>query len=424
MIASWMLFAGGTAVLFAAAALAAERGVSAVRRPTRTIWLAAFVASIGWPLLALALSLFGEVHGAAIPLLELAALVGEAPAPAAATWISKATPKLDPRLIALWALATTALLIQLARAWFALERRRASWRSHAVEGAAVRLSRDIGPAVIGLRSMDIVLPEWALTLEPPLLRMVLRHEEEHRRRHDPRILFVVSIALALAPWNPALWWCAHRLRLAMELDCDARVMASHYDRDRYGLLLMLLAQYRGSRVARFAPALTNPKSNLERRIIAMRTTTPKFVRTRVLTFSTLAAVAVAVACSVDSPEAVKPSKSTAAALPVNDTTAFFEYQVEQPVTLAEGNPAPRYPESLEKARVEGTVIAQFVVSTAGKPELDTFEVLKSSNELFTRAVREVLPELRFTAAEVGGERVRQLVQMPFGFRIPQEAPAR
>jgi TonB family protein len=424
MIASWMFFASAIAALLGAAALAASSALAAARRPTRSIWLAALLASIIWPLVALGFALFADVHGAAFQLLELTTSAAEPRVLAAPCWISGAATAIDPLLIGVWALATLALLVQLARALLALKRQRASWRPFAIDGVGVRLSRDTGPAVIGVRSMDIVLPEWALTLEPRLLRMILRHEAEHRRCQDPRILFMTSVAVALLPWNPALWWCAHRLRLAMELDCDARVIASHADRDRYGLLLMLLSQYPQPRIARFAAALTNPTSNLERRIIAMRTTASKSTRTRVLAFSTLAALLIAVACSVDSPEAVKPHGEAidvgmAAPGPINDTTAYFEYQVEQPVTMAKGNPAPVYPKALEKAHVAGTVLVQFVVSTDGRPEMKTFEVLKSSNGLFTDAVRDVLPNLHFVPAEVGGEKVRQLVQMPFGFRIPE-----
>ena len=46
-------------------------------------------------------------------------------------------------------------------------------------------------------------------------------------------------------------------------------------------------------------------------------------------------------------------------------------------------------------------------------------MLKSSNDLFTSAVKKVLPRMQFYAAEVGGHKVRQLVQMPFGFKVPR-----
>ena len=70
--------------------------------------------------------------------------------------------------------------------------------------------------------------------------------------------------------------------------------------------------------------------------------------------------------------------------------------------------------------MEGDVLVQFVVNPDGRADLRTFKVLKSSNDLFTQAVKEVLPSISFVPAEVGGHKVRQLVQMPFGFKVPRK----
>lgn len=105
--------------------------------------------------------------------------------------------------------------------------------------------------------------------------------------------------------------------------------------------------------------------------------------------------------------------------PVNQDQPYFEFQVEKPVLAREGNPAPQYPSMLESARVEGQVLVQFVVDTTGHAEMNTFKVLKSSNDLFSSAVKRVLPKMQFYPAEVGGHKVRQLVQMPFGFKVPR-----
>jgi protein TonB len=98
--------------------------------------------------------------------------------------------------------------------------------------------------------------------------------------------------------------------------------------------------------------------------------------------------------------------------------AYFEFQVEKQAYLMPGH-APKYPDSLRTARVEGQVLAQFVVDTTGRVELGTFKVLKSSHSLFTQAVRDALTTMQFTPAEVGGAKVRQLVQRPFVFSPSQ-----
>ncbi|HEY8176371.1 MAG TPA: TonB family protein [Gemmatimonadaceae bacterium] len=102
--------------------------------------------------------------------------------------------------------------------------------------------------------------------------------------------------------------------------------------------------------------------------------------------------------------------------PVGDQT-YFEFQVEKQVAPAPGNPGPRYPDMLRSANVEGEVLVQFVVDTTGRVEMSQFKVLKSSHDLFTNAVKQALTGMRFYPAEIGGRKVKQLVQQPFNFTL-------
>jgi periplasmic protein TonB len=101
---------------------------------------------------------------------------------------------------------------------------------------------------------------------------------------------------------------------------------------------------------------------------------------------------------------------------VDGSQTYFEFQVEKQVAAIPGA-QPRYPDMLRSANIEGEVIAQFVVNQDGKADMSTFKILKSSHDQFTDAVRNVLPRMRFHAAEVGGQKVKQLVQMPFVFSL-------
>ncbi|MEP7380357.1 MAG: energy transducer TonB [Gemmatimonadota bacterium] len=96
---------------------------------------------------------------------------------------------------------------------------------------------------------------------------------------------------------------------------------------------------------------------------------------------------------------------------------FFEFQVEKPVQALPGGSQPRYPDILRQAGVEGEVLAQFIVDTTGRAEMNSYKVLKTSHELFGVAVKNALQGMRFIPAEVGGRKVRQLVQQPFSFAI-------
>ena len=92
-------------------------------------------------------------------------------------------------------------------------------------------------------------------------------------------------------------------------------------------------------------------------------------------------------------------------------------QVEKQVVLLAGNPTPRYPEVLRSSGVEGQVVAVFIVDQQGRPEEASIRFARSDSPLFEEAVRVALRRMRFAPAEVGGVKVRQLVQMPFLFTL-------
>jgi protein TonB len=96
--------------------------------------------------------------------------------------------------------------------------------------------------------------------------------------------------------------------------------------------------------------------------------------------------------------------------------------VERPVTPLAGNPAPRYPAALARAGVEGEVTMRFVIDTTGRVEPESIHLVRGTHLLFERAVREVLPRLRFLPAAVGGAKVRQVVEQPFRFELAQRHP--
>jgi periplasmic protein TonB len=104
---------------------------------------------------------------------------------------------------------------------------------------------------------------------------------------------------------------------------------------------------------------------------------------------------------------------------VDNNQTYFEFQVEKPAEMLQESPRPKYPSVLESSGIAGEVQAQFVVSSAGKADMDTFKVLKSTNELFSQAVKNNLPRMRFSPAMIGGKPVNQLVQQSFQFAVPR-----
>ncbi len=82
-----------------------------------------------------------------------------------------------------------------------------------------------------------------------------------------------------------------------------------------------------------------------------------------------------------------------------------------------GARAPRYPDSLRAAGVEGEVLVQFVVNADGTPDLSSFKVLRATHPDFVIAVKEALPGTAWSAARVKGRAVRQLIQQPYSFSL-------
>jgi beta-lactamase regulating signal transducer with metallopeptidase domain len=273
----------------------------------RFVWAASMIVSVGWAAASAIRRLLPDI-GEPVRLVPFSITLEPTRAMAAGAMNAGRAAMIDRGLLALWISLSVLLLARLLIAVRTLRRARGDWRAADVDGIAVRLLRNVGPAVVGLRSMDVVLPEWIMTLDAPLRALVLRHEEEHRAARDPYLLFASAIAVALMPWNLTLWLQAKRLRLAIEMDCDARVLRAHPSPERYGLLMLTIAQRRSMAPPMFAPMLSEPTSQLEQRIIAMRTMTRKVARATVVAGTVIAASVLVFACALqsDSPMSPKP----------------------------------------------------------------------------------------------------------------------
>jgi TonB family protein len=491
MIALVMAGAVLVATLAGIAAAAGERTLRLWGRQARWAWVAALAASLALPAAAALLPrpvprVAGDarlVSGVRTlpPVVVraestvLGALVG------AARRVAASVARLDGELAMAWGVLSLIAIARLAYGAAALRRARRGWRAEVVDTTPVLVARDAGPLVYGARQPRVVLPEWALALEGARRAMILRHEVEHARQRDPALLAAGALAVALMPWNPAAWWQLRRLRLAVELDCDARVLRAHPDVARYGLLLLDVARRAAPAWSgpALAAALVEPTTDLERRIATMRTKSPRHrvLRSAALalvgaaaTFGAIAACRVSEAVPTGTASMRTPARATdtvtvartqpvvataapasadgaAPAQPVREARTqrtstppdraaatiagkiardsagtkgdgqYFEFKITRAATPAPGNPGPVYPPSLRDARVEGEVVAQIVVDTSGRMMPGSFKVLRSTDTLFTKAVRDALDEMRFVPAEVGGRKVRQLLELPFQFQL-------
>src|SRR6185295_15548477 len=141
-------------------------------------------------------------------------------------------------------------------------------------------------------------------LEPRAQALMLRHESEHIRAGDPRALLVAGLFLVAVPWNIALWWLVRRLRMAMELDCDARVIRSVGASREYGLMLLEVSDRHTSRFP-LASAFASTRPLLERRIDAMSQPRPRRPLRAALPFIAIALVATTAATRAPRPASLR-----------------------------------------------------------------------------------------------------------------------
>jgi TonB family protein len=328
MIAAWMLYCVGIGLAFVVAGHATEWALHLAGRQTRWAWCVALAGSLLVPAAAwLAPEAFSAV---AEPLPQRVAPVTAniAPNPGAETVVPLSTAErpfslsdLDGALRWGWGLSSAALLLVLTVATLRLAMLRRRWHASVVDGRRVLVSENVGPAVAGLVRPWIVVPSWALQLGDRQRELMLTHEEEHLRAGDPRLLAWGALALVLAPWNPALWWQLRRLRLAVEMDCDARVLARQGHTPEYGELLLQVSRRRGQ-VVLGAPALGEPISFLEHRIRRMATVLPRWRWLGAGAGLAVAASAVIGACETPRPsdEASRtPESSVSMVFPITNT---------------------------------------------------------------------------------------------------------
>jgi beta-lactamase regulating signal transducer with metallopeptidase domain len=201
-----------------------------------------------------------------------------------------------------WATTSTVLLALFVAVNRRLARARRRWPTHTLRGDVVRVAPATGPAVLGLLRPEIVVPRSLLTLGDDEQRLILAHEREHLKARDHLLLagaWLVAIGL---PWHPAVWYLVAQLRLAIELDCDARVLRAGVPRTSYGSLLIDMAARRdGFRIG--ALALADGRSHLERRILAMNGSRKRHAALSGAAFGTLSVLLVLAACEAKVPTA-------------------------------------------------------------------------------------------------------------------------
>jgi hypothetical protein len=156
--------------------------------------------------------------------------------------------------------------------------------------------------------------------------LVIAHERSHLGAYDTQLLTIAVCLLACMPWNLLLWWQLRRLRLAIEIDCDARVLSLGYPVARYSETLIAVGERQSATYA-MTMARYGSKSFLEQRIHNMLRK-----KTRHARVSALALACIGVGLAVCAAEVAPPKV---------DLVGSQEVSVDPQLLQANGQPDVR-----------------------------------------------------------------------------------
>ena len=245
-VAAYALVIG---LFLSAAGWLAERILASLRGPRRGAWIGALLLSVALPAWRLPAALPdlspvqlwapASLHARRGPSMTAqraphrigpshrsasAAAAGGKERPTHRLWTPARYRDVLWGLLAAWGLTSSLLLIRLFAGTAVVRRQLRHGETTLLDGIPVILSADFGPAVLGLRHPRIVVPRALAEQDPEPRAALLLHEDEHLRAYDAPVLLGATLLVMLVPWHLPLWWMRRRLRLAIEVDCDARVV--------------------------------------------------------------------------------------------------------------------------------------------------------------------------------------------------------
>lgn len=412
MIAAWMIYALVVALLVSCAALSAERIAILRRLQSRWIWVAAMLLTLGLPLMFA----WQGARTSERPARALAALATQDQRPVyeltPIAWVGGATPvvarrvALDTWLLAGWSAMSALALVTLTIGWLQLRRRLRFATDDQVGGVNVSISHDVGPAVVGIVRPRIVIPRWLLQQDATTQRIVLTHEREHLSAQDIRVLGGALLVAVLIPWNLPVWWQLRRLRFAMEVDCDSRVLRGGQSRSMYSAVLLNVATHLVPLRAA-AAGLSESSSSLERRIRIMHAPIRASWRVLAALLGTCSVALIAVAANVNAPPV--PSLTATESedgLPLLPTPVAVWKEDEALLARAVGH---FYPQLLS-TRLDGRSYVWAVVNERGEvSQIDmTMRPSWDSDSDFTRNWQAYLQRAGVVEAQIRQELVLQL----------------
>lgn len=302
---------------------------------------------------------------------------------------------------------------------------------------SVRLLRSVAvqaPAVVGWLRPVVLIPVGVLAgLSQLQVEAIFAHELAHIRRHDYLVGILQSIAESLLFYHPGVWWISHHIRKERELCCDDLAVSLTGDPVLYAHALFQLAAQRSNSPAITLSANGGSLTMRIRRLLSQNNppAVQPFAALSVLALAfVVAGVCFSTAQAQHSPTAVdrlnmihaitdvhsvidtapeekssdlvvaKVAQPAQPLLPTADLSMLAvanqkEQEKQKPIHVSAGVMAgqivtkvnPTYPEQARKARIQGAVVLNAIISKTG--DVIDLQVASGPKELMKSAVEAV-----------------------------------
>ncbi|MBW8748319.1 MAG: M56 family metallopeptidase [Acidobacteria bacterium] len=302
---------------------------------------------------------------------------------------------------------------------------------------SVRLLRSVAvqaPAVVGWLRPVVLIPVGVLAgLSQLQVEAIFAHELAHIRRHDYLVGILQSIAESLLFYHPGVWWISHHIRKERELCCDDLAVSLTGDPVLYAHALFQLAAQRSNSSAITLSANGGSLTMRIRRLLSQNNppAVQPFAALSVLALAfVVAGVCFSTAQAQHSPTAVdrlnmihaitdvhsvidtapeekssdlvvaKVAQPAQPLLPTADLSMLAvanqkEQEKQKPIHVSAGVMAgqivtkvnPTYPEQARKARIQGAVVLNAIISKTG--DVIDLQVASGPKELMKSAVEAV-----------------------------------
>lgn len=245
-------------------------------------------------------------------------------------------------------------------------------RRFAIPGAGLATSIEIsGPATIGvLRKLVLLPPDLRATLPGPELNTAIAHEFAHMHRRDFLKNLLYELVSLPVRFHPVLWITRERVTESREMVCD-QLAAGLAEPHQYARSLLRMAALLVDGSPAHTPHTIGilDSTSFERRVMRL-TRTPaqpsplrRFatIAASILLGAGICATTIALSVHVDALAASDEHHPSHPNGPVNVKAEVMQNQIVHKVT-------PVYPPEAKRARIEGEVQLDAVISKTGEVE--------------------------------------------------------